>query len=42
MAGLPGHGLNSRSDTPRRVDGVYQIATGEPIEPVAPLTGTGL
>ena len=42
MAGQPGHGLNSRSDAPRRADGVYQIATGEPIEPVAPLTGTGL
>ena len=42
MTGWPGHGLNSRSDAPRRADGVYQSATGEPIEPVAPLTGTGL
>ena len=37
-----GHGLDNRSDAPKRVLGDYQIATGEPIEPVAPLTGTGL
>ena len=42
MAGQPGHGLNIRSDAPKRIRGVYQIATGEPIEPVAPLTGAGL